>query len=633
MTLSLPAKKADLDCSLIGVQVENLRGFRKATLDLERPLTLLVGPNNSGKTSLLRLLDWAINELDHALLTGRRSLSTAEAAMLLPARDTRGAARRLTLMVSIPDGRRARRFSSIDRVARLRIKVIGSGVYAAVSQPKRSEPRESERAAIDLLDHLRSSMTLVLIPAARDASSDRFKATLAQAIRLRLEERTLHQQQGGAPVEYRKILHALDAIEKVADELVSPLWDELHASNSLVPGLAESGKIAFSSSPQALVDWLVDQANLTIATGTHDERMVSPSEVGAGLQSLLDLALLESVEALDSRAWLLVEEPEAFLHPSAQRSLAVELLRERGLHRIISTHSPLIVDEARFGDVVLVRGHKLFQPAVSETRRARINSALMSGAGAEALYSRSVLLVEGPGDRAYLEAIRRRIANVDDRGLTSGLGIVSVGGKARFGPWVALLESYVDPATGEQPVRWLAVADSGDAATDLARGIRSAGLSLPVELAKLFTDVSQAFAANDQAEGVERTRRLNSLAADTGVPVALMPIDLEYSALQGISNATRARLARETGLEATNLDGLLRKLGSKYGAGPSDSYVKADWIRALMGVVIPWSQVSDDVKALVRRWLLGSTDDSKAVEDLISSVPETSPDSGLITTA
>ena len=46
---------------LVGFEVENLRGFRRAALDLSNDLTVLVGPNNSGKTSIFRLLDWLLN--------------------------------------------------------------------------------------------------------------------------------------------------------------------------------------------------------------------------------------------------------------------------------------------------------------------------------------------------------------------------------------------------------------------------------------------------------------------------------------------------------------------------------------------------------------------------------------------
>ena len=41
----------------------------------------LVGPNNAGKTSLLRILDWSINHADVALLTDGRGLSDQEALL------------------------------------------------------------------------------------------------------------------------------------------------------------------------------------------------------------------------------------------------------------------------------------------------------------------------------------------------------------------------------------------------------------------------------------------------------------------------------------------------------------------------------------------------------------------------
>lgn len=37
---------------LVAVRIQNLRGFADARLDLTRDLTLLVGPNNAGKTSV-----------------------------------------------------------------------------------------------------------------------------------------------------------------------------------------------------------------------------------------------------------------------------------------------------------------------------------------------------------------------------------------------------------------------------------------------------------------------------------------------------------------------------------------------------------------------------------------------------
>lgn len=89
----------------------NLRGFGETSLRVNDGLTLLVGPNNCGKTSFLRLVDWFLNEARVEALSGAVNLTDEEAEMLLPARPTRNQARRLTLDVEIADGRTRRRYT------------------------------------------------------------------------------------------------------------------------------------------------------------------------------------------------------------------------------------------------------------------------------------------------------------------------------------------------------------------------------------------------------------------------------------------------------------------------------------------------------------------------------------------
>jgi dGTP triphosphohydrolase len=87
-----------------------------------------------------------------------------------------------------------------------------------------------------------------------------------------------------------------------------------------------------------------------------------------------------------------------------------------------------------------------------------INTALLTGQGAEMAFSRGVLLVEREGDKLFFETLRRRIAPFDETGGADELSVVWVGSNARFGPWIRLLEGYT--VDNVRPIEWLAVADA-----------------------------------------------------------------------------------------------------------------------------------------------------------------------------
>ena len=89
------------------IRIENLRGYCDASLSLERSPLVLIGKNNAGKTSILRILDWVFNSLDLSAIPvgGVKPLSEEEKTLLLPARDARNRARRIWIGVRIDDQR------------------------------------------------------------------------------------------------------------------------------------------------------------------------------------------------------------------------------------------------------------------------------------------------------------------------------------------------------------------------------------------------------------------------------------------------------------------------------------------------------------------------------------------------
>ena len=119
------------------------------------------------------------------------------------------------------------------------------------------------------------------------------------------------------------------------------------------------------------------------------------------------LALVRSIAALvEARVRglvFLIEEPELYLSPPAQRHLhrLLRRLAARGRNQVLySTHSPTFLAVDRLDELVLVRhndrtGTRLLQPEPPPEKQAFRLSAEMDAERAEIFLSRAVLFVEG----------------------------------------------------------------------------------------------------------------------------------------------------------------------------------------------------------------------------------------------
>jgi hypothetical protein len=584
---------------LLAVEMQNLRSFEHTEFRLNRPVTVLVGPNNAGKTSVLRMLDWVFNapiaELDH------QPMSRQSVELLRPARNTRNKARRLTLSIRVLDGRRHSRFQCEDGIARLRIGLRVSPeprIRVNIGAPTRSEGGERDDNAYELLDELRRSIRFRLIPASRDASSSSFESTFHRSITDLLATGATNTGRGRAKAEYRTISQALKNVKEVAEDLVQPLWQDMQGA--LPAGMAKTGSIEVDAQPGDLVDWIASVLRLRLSTGPHDVNSVRPTEVGSGLQSLLELSLAEGEAAAGPNTLTItaLEEPEAFLHPAAQRTLSRRLFQSTPGQRIVSTHSPILVEEAQYGDVVLVHEHQFNHPnSQTDEDRRRINTALLTRYGAEMVFSAGVLLVEGESDREFFEGLRRRFAAFDTSGRLDKLMAIPTGSKDRFGPWIRLIRSY----RGGQnpPLNWLAVVD-GDAPQSIRRAFKDARVAIDPQVRTRLDELAAANGQEDRQARLEAARKVNISTRTKRVRLAVCSGDLEWAMVSSVSDETAKRIAVEMDLKYENAYELATALGSKHSQSPGS--LKEPWRRAVVAREIPFDELSRDVKDILRRW-------------------------------
>lgn len=145
---------------------------------------------------------------------------------------------------------------------------------------------------------------------------------------------------------------------------------------------------------------------------------------------------------------LALEEPEAHLHPNAQRCVYQQIQNSIG-QKIISTHSPYIAAQAKLGDIR--HFHKVGTEAAitslnlsgleSEDIR-KIEREVMNTRG-ELLFARAIVLFEGETEEQALPIFAR--AHWNEEPFMRGVMFIGVGGGGKYLPFLRVAQSMGTP--------------------------------------------------------------------------------------------------------------------------------------------------------------------------------------------
>lgn len=326
------------------------------------------------------------------------------------------------------------------------------------------------------IGQLKGRTDFVAVPAVRDAVEETGEArSPARQLIDAVAKQTIENNRDFQ----RFTAEANETLKNLTDPENVPALSEISAtlSNILRQYYSESELIATWDPIEQLP---IQFPNSQIAVKDHNFTS-SVERVGHGLQRAVIITILEflaqhrareverregeAVEEFDepqSDLIVAIEEPEIYQHPTKQRhlsrvlcDLAERFNRQTGIRiqLIMATHSPLFIHLPRFNEIRIARRSQdddsqvqiskysiaecsaglaqCFEPAREPMGDAAFAARLhvFTSEVSEGFFARKVVLVEGPSDKAILEAA---FALNDRSSISEGVSIIDVGGKTKI---------------------------------------------------------------------------------------------------------------------------------------------------------------------------------------------------------
>ncbi|MDX2208048.1 MAG: AAA family ATPase [Gemmatimonadales bacterium] len=391
---------------LTSVTVERYRSITKAYKIRLSDYTVLVGPNNEGKSNVLRALAAAMSTL--------RIYASVQVPVRMSAASTRMRTRRFyDWSQDFPLHLQSKSRASQESVVTLEFELdraelgqfrstVGSKLNGMLPISVTFGPEGFN--ALTILKQGRGGATLTK----KSNQVARFVAS-----RLRFEHipavRTAEAAQG---VVERLVAGELSRLEDDPEYLAAvKLIAELQA-----PILAEVSQRIHSTLQPFLpsmtqVDVLIPAANRFQALREACQIFLDDGartllvHKGDGVQSLAALALMRDAstgKAVDAHLIVAIEEPESHLHPGAIQELRRLLESMSQDHQVlVTTHNPLFVDRTSCSNNVIVKNKR----AQAATSLAQLREALGVRASDNLQHASLALVVEGECDRVAMAAL------------------------------------------------------------------------------------------------------------------------------------------------------------------------------------------------------------------------------------
>ncbi|WP_419923758.1 ATP-dependent nuclease [Candidatus Poriferisocius sp.] len=432
---------------LTRIQIKNYRsifageGSGDFDLELGDGMNVLVGPNNCGKSNVLRALSLALDpDFPYNRAHDRPAVQSVSMPVITLTFHSEGQGREDTLLRRLADYERkvkqdGRPIYADDGIIKLRVSIEGGesskgirrSVFGARGVGARSLASD-DKTACRAYDQFRKCVRFVMIESGQSLESvleGRFREILRTVVADHLKGQVA-------------------AAEGLRSTYINDLQSELLAP--LTQRIADMSSQIFPEISGVVLDPAVRPLDETIAGMRlllEDAALTELADKGTGMRGGVLTAMLSYLADNGKQSMIFaVEEPEAFLHPSAQECQRedLEALAERNdVSLLVTTHSPFLVSRHQEARIYALAKDGEGRTSVESTAqgsepqatllgglfRDRIYAHLLEQAAAFPEKTAGVVIVEGGTDASYFNTAVR-VADRED--LLVGIHVVAAEG-------------------------------------------------------------------------------------------------------------------------------------------------------------------------------------------------------------